>query len=127
MSFLGGFYIYRVDPNTTTIADVTTDNPQSGEITGVVLFKDIGANGDAQVILGYFPISTNIMQIGGKKPSIAEIAGFNPINEFITTRNYDTPNDDKGIYYYNPANMEEFLRKCYIPPIATPSPPSVPV
>jgi hypothetical protein len=125
MSFLGGFYIYRV--GTITIADAAENKTQTGDITGVVLFKDIGANGDSQVIFGYFPIPENIIQPNGKKPSQAELAGFNPINEFITTTHYDTPNNDKGIYYYNPANLEEFLRKCYIPPISPPSPPAVPV
>jgi hypothetical protein len=119
MTFLGGFYIYRA--GTITIVDATDSNPQSGDITGVVLFKDIGFNGESQVIFGYFPIPANILQIGGKKPSQAELAGFNPINEFINTRNYNTPNDDKSIYYYTPENLEEFLRKCYIPPIAPPS------
>jgi hypothetical protein len=118
MSFLGGFYLYRVDPNTITIADASDDKPQSADITGVILFKDIGVNGKSQIIFGYFPIPQTVMKPGGKNPSQLELVMFNPINEFINTRNFDTPNDDKGIYYYTPTNLEEFLRKCYIPPIS---------
>jgi hypothetical protein len=117
MSFLGGFYIYRIDPSTVPIKDATDINPQSAEITGIVLFKDIGANGESQVIFAHFPIPTSVLKIDGKKPSMADLAGFNPINEFINTNQYDTPNEDKGIYYYHPENLAEFLRKCYVPPL----------
>ena len=117
MSFLGGFYLYRVDPNTITIADAADDRPQSADITGVILFKDIGANGESQIMFGYFPIPQSVMKLGGKTPTQEDLAGFNPINEFITTRNYDRPNADNGVYNYTPTNLQEFLRKCYIPPI----------
>lgn len=73
MSFLGGFYLYRVDPNTISIADATTDNAQSANITGVILFKDIGANGESQIIFGYFPIPQSVIQVGGKNPSQLEL------------------------------------------------------
>ena len=122
MSFLGGFYLYRVDPNTISIADASEDTPQSADITGVILFKDIGANGESQIIFGYFPIPQSVLKLGGKTPTQEDLAGFNPINEFINTRTYDRPNADNGVYYYTSANLEEFLRKCYVPPIPTVEP-----
>jgi len=104
MSILGGFYIYRKE---------NIEDQSMTDITGVVLFKNTGK----QVIFGYFNISSNILRLTNKKPSINELADFNPINEFIYTNHYDLPNADKGIYYYHPENLKEFIRKCYIPPL----------
>ena len=97
--------------------NINAELPSAAAITGVVLFKKIYYEQSPYTIFGYFNISTNILKINEKKPSLNDLSMFNPINQFINTRNYDTPNADKGIYYYHKDNLTEFIRKCYIPPL----------
>ena len=109
MSILGGFYIYR--------AEAKDADP---DITGVVIFKDIGSNDQHLIIFGYFPIPPNIMRLGTSKgqPSMADLASFNPIHDFLIPdkKTYNI-SIDKGIHYYHPETFEEFIRKCYTPPL----------
>ena len=104
MSILGGFYIYKVD------------SEGQSQITGTVIFKDIGINGEYYPIFGYFPIPTNVLGDTAKTTQ-TDLEAFNPIVEFVNTTKHDVQNADKGIYYYTEANLSEFLRKCYVPPI----------
>lgn len=108
MSILGGFYIYR------------TSEKKESEITGIVLFKEIGPDDtNSHVIFGYFPIPSNLLTNKGDA-SAADVEAFNPIRDFMVKgkKNYNV-SSDKGIYDYHPENLKEFLRKCYIPPLSS--------
>ena len=119
MSILGGFYIYRTSEITIedTIKDKKTQEP---EITGIVLFKEIGLDvKNPHVIFGYFPIPSKLLANKGDA-SAADVEAFNPIRDFMVEgkKNYNV-SSDKGIYDYHPENLKEFLRKCYIPPLSS--------
>lgn len=117
MSILGGFYIYRVNPNQPSIKEASDKNPQKAEITGVVLFKNIGSKDEPNIVFSYSEIPTSILSSDPNiKKSLSDLAAFNRIHEFINTKNYDKFDDEKRIYSYdktNPINLQDFIKKCY--------------
>ena len=68
MSILGGFYIYRT-------SEIKIEDASIPEITGIVLFKEIGST-DSHVIFGYFPIPSKLLANKGDA-SIADVEAFN--------------------------------------------------
>lgn len=115
MSILGGFYIYRT-------SEIKIEDASIPEITGIVLFKEIGSTDHPHVIFGYFPIPSKLLANKGDA-SIADVEAFNPIHDFMVKnkKNYNI-SSDKGIYDYYPENLKEFLHKCYIPPLTNDTP-----
>ena len=121
MSILGGFYIYRTTE--IPISDALLKSKvQEPEITGIVLFKNIGSDDEEHIIFGYFPIPSKLLANKGEATA-ADAEAFNPIRDFMAKdkKNYNV-SSDKGIYDYYDENLREFLYKCYIPPLTVDTP-----